>query len=119
MKRVARTLFALLIVIVAVIVLTMPYLQTPNMDTPEFLNRWPGAAIVLVTNTVIFAPFFLATHVINEARRTKRVYKPFDVYLTFISLYFGMFGGFLYAHRLVREVFSDSHSDHAAGANEG
>jgi len=109
LKRVARTLCAFLIAFAVGVTAALPFLEARNMEAeaPGSVQDWVGLAIVGPVNIAIFAPFFLATHVINEARRAKGVQKPFDGFLTFISLYFGLFGGLIYAHRLVREFFGE------------
>ena len=49
----------------------------------------------------IFSPFFVATHVLGEARRALGVYKPLDSIGALISLFYFSVGGVFFLHRSV------------------
>jgi hypothetical protein len=65
-----------------------------------------GAVVVLL----IFAPFFIATHVIGNARRALGQYKPLDFLWTWLELYAFALGGVFFVHRAVASIVN------AAGA---
>jgi hypothetical protein len=69
--------------------------------TANAVDSWPARLFGLLFATLIFSPFFVATHVLGQVRRALGVYKPFDSIGAFISmLYFGL-GGVFFLHRSV------------------
>jgi len=118
-KRFGRLLCAVLGVFALAMSIIMPFLELRGVDSSLSAEGWIGLAIALPVNIAVFVPFFLATHVISDVRRAKGVYKTFDFFPTFLALYFGWFGGIIYAHRLVRESFPNASSQHSAGGNGG
>jgi hypothetical protein len=62
--------------------------------------QWLGSVVVISA----FLPFFLATHVVDEASRSVRIYKPLDFIPTFLSIYAFVFGGVFYLHKRLRII---------------
>jgi len=70
-------------------------------SAPQAVDTWLGRVFGLLFGVLIFSPFFVATHVLGQARRALGVYKPFDSIGAWISLvYFGL-GGVFFLHRIV------------------
>jgi hypothetical protein len=70
----------------------------------QAVDTWPGRLFGLLFGVLIFSPFFVATHVLGQARRAFGVYKPFDSIGAWISLvYFGL-GGVFFVHRIVADA---------------
>jgi hypothetical protein len=68
---------------------------------PDALNTWPGRLFGLFFGVLIFSPFFVATHVLGEARRALGAYKPLDSLGAWVSLFYFGFGGVFFLHRSV------------------
>jgi hypothetical protein len=67
----------------------------------------PGVLQAIVT-AFVFAPTFIATHVLGNARRAAGFYKPTDFIGTWLALHMFAFGGAWWAHRQVRAVVHDT-----------
>jgi hypothetical protein len=68
---------------------------------PEAVDTWLGKLFGLIFALLLFSPFFVATHVLGEARRTLGVYKPLDSIGAWVSLFYFGFGGVFFLHRSV------------------
>jgi hypothetical protein len=64
----------------------------------------PPTMIEAIVLLFVFAPTFVATHVVGEARRAAGLYKPTDFIGTWLALYMFAFGGAWWAHQQVRAV---------------
>jgi hypothetical protein len=69
----------------------------PSAISPAPVS-WMGALAGIPLVALIFSPFFVATHVLAEARRELRVYKPLDSIGAWISLFYFAFGGVFFVH---------------------
>jgi hypothetical protein len=65
---------------------------------PPAPTSWIGTLVGIPLIALIFSPFFVATHVLAEARRELRVYKPLDSIGAWISLFYFAFGGVFFLH---------------------
>ena len=73
-------------------------------SAPKAVDTWPGRLFGLLFGVLIFSPFFVAIHVLGQARRALGVYKPLDSIGAWISLvYFGL-GGVFFLHRIVADA---------------
>jgi hypothetical protein len=68
---------------------------------PEAVETWPGRLLGLVFAFFLFSPFFVATHVIGQARRELGVFKPLDSIGAWFALFYFGFGGVFFLHRKV------------------
>jgi hypothetical protein len=68
---------------------------------PEVVDTWPGRVFGFLFGVLIFSPFFVATHVLGQARRALGVYKPLDSISAWISLFYFGLGGVFFLHRTV------------------
>jgi hypothetical protein len=68
---------------------------------PEAVDTWLGRLLGLIFALLLFSPFFVATHVLGEARRTLGVYKHLDAIGAWVSLFYFVFGGVFFLHRHV------------------
>jgi hypothetical protein len=62
---------------------------------------WIATLLGFLFGILIFSPFFVATHVLGEARRALGVYKPLDSIGVLISLFYFSVGGVFFLHRSV------------------
>jgi len=60
-----------------------------------------GTLLGLPLVALLFSPFFIATHVLGEARRALRSYKPTDSIGAWFALLYFPFGGVFFLHRTV------------------
>lgn len=70
-------------------------------------NSAAGAVLQLLGAVIVlgaFLPFFLATHVVDEASRAVGIYKALDFIPTFLSIYAFLFGGVFYLHNRLRLI---------------
>lgn len=63
-----------------------------------------GVILGALAGATLFAPFFIATHVLGEARRALGVYKPLDSIGAWVSLLYFGFGGVFFIRRTVLAV---------------
>jgi hypothetical protein len=83
-------------------VVTVCVASVVNWHTaPEAVDTWLGRLFGLIFALLLFAPFFVATHVLGEARRTLGVYKHLDSIAAWVSLFYFGFGGVFFLHRSV------------------
>ncbi len=103
--KLARNLFYLWVLVLAAVAALLPFEGAIQLQpSPTNLLGWVSISAAVLVNIVVFAPFFLATRFLDEARRRTGSYVHFQSIPTFLGFYFGIFGGYLYVHRLVREV---------------
>jgi hypothetical protein len=76
-------------------------IESPWMDEDPITTSWVKITIAVPVQVIVFAPFFVATHVLGEVRRSLGIYKPFDSIGACISLFFFPFGGMFFLHRSV------------------
>ena len=69
--------------------------------TPEAIDTWLGRLLGLIFALLLFSPFFVATHVLGEARRALGVYRHLDSFGAWVSLFYFGFGGVFFLHRSV------------------
>ena len=67
----------------------------------EIPMSWPGALLGVPLAVLLFSPFFVATHVLGEARRALGSYKPTDSIGAWVALFYFAFGGVFFLHRTV------------------
>jgi hypothetical protein len=72
-----------------------------SMNENPITTPWIKFIIGVPIEVLVFAPFFVATHVLGEARRSLGTYKPFDSIGACVSLFFFPFGGVFFLHRSV------------------
>ena len=99
-RSAAQLLFSAFLVLVVIGIFAIPFLDDPAEGRPVSGLAAVGvmAAVVLV-NVVIFAPFFLATAVLNDVRKSIGVHQALDSLPIFLGFYFWWFGGVFYVHR--------------------
>ena len=103
--KIARLLALVFIACSLVLISGFPQVFSSLIQTGvyQLKNSWAVLVFMILFNASIFIPLFLATHVLDVARQKNGTYKPLDFIPTFLGFYFGIFGGMLYVHRLVRE----------------
>jgi hypothetical protein len=88
-------------------VLAIPFL--PNgYSTPIPLAapiEWMEVVFAVAVNVVVFGPFFLGAAALNDVRHAMKQPTVLDSIPNFLTLFFGMFGGLLFAHRAIRQFF--------------
>jgi hypothetical protein len=72
-----------------------------SMNENPITTWWIKIIIGVPIDVLVFAPFFVATHVLGQARRSLGLYKPFDSIGACVSLFFFPFGGVFFLHRNV------------------
>ena len=88
-----------------------------SMNENPITTWWIKIIIGVPINVLVFAPFFVATHVLGQVRRSLGLYKPFDSIGACVSLFFFPFGGVFFLHRNVASaVQSLPTSEASAGA---
>jgi len=70
---------------------------TAHYETSGVLGNLLG----LLLGALVFSPFFIATHVLGEARRALGSYQPTDSIGAWIALFYFPFGGVFFLHRTV------------------
>jgi hypothetical protein len=100
----------------ALAVVTVCVASVVNWHTaPGAVDTWLGRLFGLMFALLIFSPFFIATHVLGEARRTLGVYKHLDSIVAWVSLFYFGFGGVFFLHRSVANaaelVFTEGRMD--------
>jgi hypothetical protein len=61
-----------------------------------------------VLSIILLSPLVLATRVLSNARRALGSYRPLDSIGTFLSLFYFVFGGAVFAQRRLREVVNSA-----------
>jgi hypothetical protein len=87
---------SLMVLVVGCVVSPIAFPATPGAQA-----SWPQALLAVPLVALIFSPFFIATHVLGEARRALGVYKPLDSLGAWICLFWFGFGGVFFLHRSV------------------
>jgi hypothetical protein len=72
-----------------------------SMNENPITTQWIKVIIGVPIEVIVFAPFFVATHVLGEARRSLGTYKPLDSIGACLSLFLFPFGGVFFLHRNV------------------
>jgi cation transport ATPase len=104
-KLVLKVLLVLFIAALFAVAVLVPieHGYTSSIEaTPEH-PAWFLAALLL--NVSLWGPLFLATHVLDERRRRLGHYSHLQSIPTFLGLFYGIFGGYFYVHRLIRESY--------------
>jgi hypothetical protein len=70
---------------------------------PDASATWLRTLLGVPLGVLVFSPFFVATHVLGEARRALGVYKPLDSIGAWVSLLYFGFGGVFFLHRSVAQ----------------
>lgn len=106
LRAAARILFFGFLLALSVLVVLLPLTSgeySPPAN-PHSLSGWLELAAGLALNIVLFAPFFLGAAALNDLWRAARQDPTLQSVPNFLALYFGLFGGWLYIHRRVREA---------------
>ena len=98
-----RALFFGFLLALALLAVLGPFLPT-EYSAPGLVTQWLRLLAALAINIVIFAPFFLGAAALNDLLRAARKDLTLQSIPNFLALYFGIFGGWLYVHRRVREA---------------
>jgi hypothetical protein len=73
----------------------------PSAPENQITDSWIKLVIGIPIDVLVFAPFFVATHILGQARRSLGVYRPLDSIGAWVSLFFFAFGGVFFLHRNV------------------
>jgi hypothetical protein len=73
----------------------------PLAPENQITGSWIKLVIGIPVDVLVFAPLFVATHILGQARRSLGVYKPLDSIGAWVSLFFFAFGGVFFLHRNV------------------
>jgi hypothetical protein len=85
--------------------------QRRSTAMPWLLQLLAAPLVILV-----FSPLFIATHVLGEARRALKTYKPLDSLGAWIALFYFAFGGVFFLHRTVATTVEALCADHHSGS---
>lgn len=72
-----------------------------SMNGTSIATGWIKIIVGVPIDVLVFAPFFVATHVLGQARRSLGLYKSFDSIGACVSLFFFPIGGVFFLHRNV------------------
>ena len=88
----ARRLSILSLSVLGLICITS-LIYDPSEPENQITGSWIKFIIGVPIDVFVFAPFFVATHILGQARRSLGVYKPLDSIGAWVSLFFFAFGG--------------------------
>ena len=103
----ARKMLAAFLLLLLLLVFVVPFFpngySTPM--TPTTPTEWMEYILGLAVNAVVFGPFFLGAAALNDVRQAMKQPTAFDSIPNFLTLFAGLCGGLLFAHRPVRQYF--------------
>jgi hypothetical protein len=76
-------------------------IYNPSAPENQITGSWIKFVIGIPIDVLVFAPFFVATHILGQVRRSLGVYKLLDSIGAWVSLFFFAFGGVFFLHRNV------------------
>jgi hypothetical protein len=99
-SRAARRLSILSLSVLGLIYIAS-LMYDPSAPENQITGSWIKFIIGVPIDVLVFAPFFVPSHILGQARRSLGVYKPLDSIGAWVSLFFCAFGGVFFLHRNV------------------